>query len=90
MKGRRKPAFHVLQATFRLQPTAAGDCASFDNLIDDTEETQWERTGSTDVAGTQITVDPAGTQPRTVNRVQVSTKAVVARQRSIIRCCASA
>jgi hypothetical protein len=52
--------------------TAAGDGTNFANAIDDTEETDWERTGSTDVRGTQFTVDLAGSQARTVNRVQVS------------------
>jgi extracellular elastinolytic metalloproteinase len=51
---------------------ATGDGVNFVNLIDDTEETQWERTGSTDVRGTQVTVDLAGTQARKINRVQVS------------------
>src|SRR4051794_35716423 len=52
--------------------TATGDGTNFANAIDDTEETDWERTGTTDVRGTQVTVDLAGSQPRTVNRVQVS------------------
>jgi hypothetical protein len=52
--------------------TASGDGVNFANAIDDTEETDWERTGDTDVRGTQFTVDLAGSQARTVNRVQVS------------------
>jgi extracellular elastinolytic metalloproteinase len=51
---------------------ASGDGTNFANLIDDTESTDWERTGTTDVRGSQVTVDLAGSQPRTVNRVQVS------------------
>jgi hypothetical protein len=51
---------------------ATGDGTNQPNLIDDTEETQWTRTGTTDVNGSQVTVDLAGSQPRTINRVQVS------------------
>jgi uncharacterized repeat protein (TIGR01451 family) len=41
------------------------------HLNDDTEATNWEATGAP-VNGRFITVDLAGTSPRTVNRVQVS------------------
>lgn len=53
--------------------TASGDGVRHADLIDDTEGTNWERTGATpDVGGTQVTVDLAGTVPRPINRVQVS------------------
>ena len=53
--------------------TASGDGVNHVNLIDDTEATQWARTGALpSVAGSQVTVDLAGTTARTVSRVQVS------------------
>jgi extracellular elastinolytic metalloproteinase len=48
------------------------------NLIDDTEDTQWQAAatqgadGSFNVAGNQVTVDLAGTQAQRINRVNVS------------------
>ena len=51
---------------------AAGDGVRHAELIDDTEGTNWERTGaSPDVRGSQVTVNLAGGS-HTVNRVQVS------------------
>ncbi len=51
---------------------ATGDGGSFDNLIDDTEATNYVRTGATpNVSGTQVTVDLQGGAQR-VSRVQVS------------------
>jgi extracellular elastinolytic metalloproteinase len=53
--------------------TAAGDGVRHGHLIDDTEGTNWERTGAVpDVAGSQVTVRLGGTGARTVGRVQVS------------------
>ncbi len=52
--------------------TAAGDGTGLGSLIDDTEATQWERTGAMpSIAGSQVTVDLAGAT-RTVSRVRVS------------------
>jgi len=48
------------------------------NLIDDTEDSQWQAAatqgadGAWNVDGNQVTVDLAGTQPQRVNRVNVS------------------
>jgi hypothetical protein len=52
--------------------SAAGDGDRLDDLIDDTESTNWERTGADpDVAGSQVTVNLAGGR-HTVRRVNVS------------------
>ena len=52
--------------------TAAGDGIRFADLIDDTESSNWERTGAQpDVRGSQVTVNLSGTV-QTVRRVQVS------------------
>jgi len=52
--------------------TASGDGVRFDDLIDDTESTNWERTGALpNVQGSQVTVDLSGTG-QTVRRVHVS------------------
>ena len=52
--------------------TASGDGARFTDLIDDTESTNWERTGAQpDIRGSQVTVNLSGTV-QTVRRVQVS------------------
>ena len=50
--------------------TATGDGVRHGELIDDTEATNWERTGAA-VAGTQVTVDLAG-GAQVVDRVNVS------------------
>ena len=50
---------------------AAGDGNRHQSLIDDTERTNWESTGSP-IAGKQVVVDLAGTQPRQIGRIQVS------------------
>jgi hypothetical protein len=50
--------------------TATGDGTGHGELIDDTEATNWERTGAA-VAGTQVTVDLAG-GAQVVDRVNVS------------------
>lgn len=52
--------------------TATGDGTRFADLIDDTESTNWERTGAQpDIRGSQVTVNLSGTV-QTVRRVQVS------------------
>ncbi len=52
--------------------TASGDGTRFTDLIDDTEATNWERTGAQpNVQGSQVTVNLSGTV-QTVKRVQVS------------------
>jgi extracellular elastinolytic metalloproteinase len=51
--------------------TASGDGINLTRLIDDTEATNWASLGAA-VAGKQVTVDLAGTDPVTVDRVQVS------------------
>jgi extracellular elastinolytic metalloproteinase len=52
--------------------TATGDGVRHDQLIDDTERTNWERTAAQpDVRGSQVTVNLSGTV-QTVRRVQVS------------------
>jgi extracellular elastinolytic metalloproteinase len=52
--------------------TASGDGTRHADLIDDTERSNWERTGAQpDVRGSQVTVNLSGTV-RTVRRVQVS------------------
>jgi extracellular elastinolytic metalloproteinase len=52
--------------------TASGDGVRHAHLIDDTEATNWERTGAQpDVRGSQVTVDLGG-GTRQVGRVQVS------------------
>jgi extracellular elastinolytic metalloproteinase len=52
--------------------TATGDGTRFADLIDDTERTNWERTGAQpDIRGSQVTVNLSGTV-QTVRRVQVS------------------
>jgi hypothetical protein len=52
--------------------TASGDGTRHGALIDDTEATNWERTGAQpDVRGSQVTVDLGGSV-QTVDRVQVS------------------
>ena len=48
-----------------------------DNLIDDTESTDWQAAATqsadgVEVDGKQVTIDLAGTQPQRINRVQVS------------------
>jgi extracellular elastinolytic metalloproteinase len=55
--------------------TGDGDPASLPDLVDDTEATNWDDPfGGPDVnvSRPQVTVDLAGAQPRTFNRVQVS------------------
>jgi extracellular elastinolytic metalloproteinase len=52
--------------------TASGDGTSFNNLIDDTEATDWGATGAP-VQGRQVVVDLAGTAPVGFSRVNVST-----------------
>jgi extracellular elastinolytic metalloproteinase len=53
--------------------TALGHGVAHGALIDDTESTNWQQlAGVPTVAGTQVTVDLAGTEPVTVRRVQVS------------------
>ncbi len=55
---------------------AAAQAATLRNLIDDTENTQWETpgnaTGPLSVDGKKVTIDLAGTDPVTVREVQVS------------------
>ena len=52
--------------------TASGDGTRHADLIDDTESSNWERTGALpDVRGSQVTVNLSGTV-QTVGRVQVS------------------
>ena len=52
--------------------TASGDGTRHADLIDDTESSNWERTGAQpDVRGSQVTVNLSGTV-QTVRRVQVS------------------
>ena len=52
--------------------TASGDGVRHNDLIDDTEATNWERVGAEpSVAGSQVTVDLSGPQ-RAISRVQVS------------------
>jgi hypothetical protein len=55
---------------------AAAQAATLRNLIDDTENTQWETpgnaTGPLSVDGKKVTIDLAGTAPVTVRDVQVS------------------
>jgi extracellular elastinolytic metalloproteinase len=55
---------------------AAAQAATLRNLIDDTENTQWETagnaTGALSVDGKKVTVDLAGTKPVRVREVQVS------------------
>jgi uncharacterized repeat protein (TIGR01451 family) len=51
--------------------TATGDGVNKDNLIDDTENTNWASLG-TPVAGKQVTVKLGGGGVKTINRVQVS------------------
>jgi hypothetical protein len=64
-----------LQANWASQfkgATASGDGADVPALIDDTEATNWGRTGATpDVRGSQVTVDLSGST-RAISRVQVS------------------
>jgi extracellular elastinolytic metalloproteinase len=50
---------------------AAGDGARHQDLIDDTETTNWESTGSP-IAGKQVVVDLAGDEPLQISRLQVS------------------
>jgi hypothetical protein len=54
----------------------ADGAATLRNLIDDTENTQWETAGNTtgplSVDGKKVTIDLAGTEPVTVRGVQVS------------------
>jgi hypothetical protein len=53
--------------------TASGDGVRHADLIDDTEATNWERTGAVpDVRGSQVTVDLGGSSVHPVARVQVS------------------
>jgi extracellular elastinolytic metalloproteinase len=59
-------------ASIHKGATASGDGVRHTSLIDDTEATNWERTGAQpNVAGSQITVDLSG-PARNVGRVQVS------------------
>jgi extracellular elastinolytic metalloproteinase len=55
---------------------AAAQAATLRNLIDDTENTQWETPGNAEgpltVDGKKVTIDLAGTAPVTVRHVQVS------------------
>jgi extracellular elastinolytic metalloproteinase len=51
--------------------TASGDGVRHTDLIDDTEGTNWERTGA-NAQGSQVTVDLQGTDVLQVSRVQVS------------------
>ena len=55
---------------------AAAQAATLRNLIDDTENTQWETpgnaTGALSVDGKKVTIDLAGTEPVHVRSVQVS------------------
>src|SRR5918999_342856 len=52
--------------------TASGDGVQHTDLIDDTEATNWERTGAEpNVSGSQVTVDLSG-PIRAISRVQVS------------------
>ncbi len=74
-------AGQTVTQTLRLRPnwasqaqgaTATGDGVRHDDLIDDTESTNWERTAAQpSVRGSQVTVNLGGTI-RTVGRVQVS------------------
>ena len=50
---------------------ATGDGVDLANLIDDTEETSWARTGSPPVEGAQVTVDLAGDAPVSIAKVRV-------------------
>ncbi|MGH2723652.1 MAG: M36 family metallopeptidase [Actinomycetota bacterium] len=50
---------------------ATGDGTRHQSLIDDTESTNWQSTGSP-IAGKQVVVDLAGDRPRRIGRVQVS------------------
>jgi hypothetical protein len=53
--------------------TASGDGVRHGDLIDDTESTNWERTGAQpNVGGSQVTVNLGGTGVQRVGRVQVS------------------
>ena len=51
--------------------TATGDGTGLNNLIDDTEATNWAST-TAPVANKQVTVDLPGTAPKTIRRIQVS------------------
>lgn len=57
-------------ASMHKGATASGDGSNLNNLIDDTENTNWVQSGSP-VAGSQVVVKLAG-GPRTIGRVQVS------------------
>jgi uncharacterized repeat protein (TIGR01451 family) len=77
------------------QASASGDGTNHINLIDDTEGTQWTRTGALpSIAGSQVMVDLAGAT-RTVSRVQVSAllfgqaRLSALRQFEILTCTAS-
>jgi hypothetical protein len=59
------------RASLTRGATASGDGVRHNDLIDDSEGTNWERTGAQAV-GSQVTVDLEGTAPRQVSRVQVS------------------
>ncbi len=62
----------VNRASAASGATAAGDGVRLADLIDDTEATNWERTGAA-VAGTQVTVTLAG-GAQLVDRVNVSAR----------------
>ncbi len=51
--------------------TASGDGVNLEELVDETEATNWASVGSP-VAGKGVTVDLAGSRPQVVSRVQVS------------------
>lgn len=55
--------------------TASGDGSSHDDLIDDTEATNWDDPSggpAVNMVNPQVTVDLAGTEARTIDRVNVS------------------
>jgi hypothetical protein len=67
---RLAPELPVNRASAANGASATGDGARLGDLIDDTEGTNWERTGA-DPGGAQVTVDLAG-GPQVIERVNVS------------------
>jgi uncharacterized repeat protein (TIGR01451 family) len=58
-------------ASKKMGATATGDGVNLDNLIDDTENTNWASLGAP-VAGKQVTIKLGGGAVKTINRIQVS------------------
>jgi extracellular elastinolytic metalloproteinase len=66
---------------------AAGDGSNHQDLIDDKEATNWDEPAGgppVNVQQPKVTVDLAGTAPRTINRVQVSTLATPGQNRFVM------